>query len=133
MNLRGIKFHVNELGIDNEEIVNGLQQCVTEEGVKHMVVQVEATIDTDNIDCVIEGSTFDGYLTQPFAPTMLVVEDVLSVKGLTTSISHVSAVKSLVTEYMEIEPVTNWFGEPILGMFTVVNVSSCYSNLQTQS
>lgn len=34
MNLRGIKFHVNELGIDNEEIVNMLQKCVTDKGVR---------------------------------------------------------------------------------------------------
>lgn len=125
MNLRGIKFHVNELGIDNEEIVNRLQKCVTDKGVDRIVVQVEASILTDNIDCVIEGSTFDGYLTQPLAPTMEIVEDVLSVRGLTTSVSPVDEDRSIVTEYMEIEPVTNWFGEAILGMFTVVNVSSC--------
>lgn len=122
MNLRGLKFHVNELAIENEEIASKLQQCVTDKGVNHIVVQVEAIVSKDNIECVIEGSTFDTYLTQPNAPTMELVEDVLTVKSLTTSIAPVGDFYE-VTEYMELEPVLNWFGEPIKDMFMVVDVS----------
>ena len=102
MNLRGIKFHVDELGIDNEKVVEKLQKCVTDKGVERVIVQIKAVVSTNNIDCVIEGSTFDGYLTQPFAPNMEIVEDVSSVKGMTTSVFPVDADRSIVTEYMEI-------------------------------
>lgn len=118
MQMKGQRFHFNELGIENEELRNGL---LTGNANSTFTVKVSSIFKKDDKECLIQGSTLDKELLQPIPPLFNLVSD--DIKKLKTCITDMNDGFVTMIEYLVIEPVLNWFGEPIDSYFRIVDIS----------
>ena len=117
MNLKGKVFHVDEVGSVSEEVISKLLDN------EEIVINVSSLVKEEDADIVIEGTSLDLELLQPIPPMITLSENQDFAHSVTTKTPRDNALLE-VTEAMLIEPVTNWFGEPIYGLFRVLQVSN---------